>query len=679
MSDSTRTLPPDIEIARRAKIQPIEKIAAKLGIADADLEHYGRHKAKVSLDLFHRLENKPTGKLVLVTAITPTPAGEGKTTTSIGLCDGLNRIGKQASVVVLRDHGLFLRIRGQLRQGRFCRHRVPHRALPRERERRGGPPHEERRLRGRGRHGGQGEVRGLHRGRSRRRLLVAAIKEHEMVTTLSVSRPAFRRSGHIAFAFFLVFCAGIQAFGQGQALDGPLVASGFPKDSELSPFAREGLASLSTFRLSNGIPVVLRRNAASPVCHVALILRGGARSATLQTAGYELLALKTMERGSAKYGYDDIQSLLDETSASIAAAGSLEYSSYSLTALDKYFGRLLPVWVDTLIAPSFKATDFDQVLSEAKLALQNKEKDPWQRTSQIMNAEFFSGHSYAPSPEGTKDSLGRADLDAIKDWYASSFSSDRIFIVTSGDFDPAALQKDLDAALGAIPNRHVGYPGPAPAITGSGRLVKVEHPQSKGIAYVRGDFAAPPPSDPDYMPMNIAMKMFSDLLFNVVREEHGAVYTPSAYIRSTAANYGSIVMYKTNMAGKIKGYIDEAAGDFAAGKVLSVELENQGGKTPRTTIEKALEIYKAQFTNGYFEKLQTNAAVADLIAQSVVNTGDCRSWLLDEQRIGAVTAAQVEAVSAKYLLGGKITWVVLGSPDTLVPVVQADYQGFNTK
>ncbi len=84
---------------------PISKIAAKLGIEDDDLEHYGKHKAKVSLDLYRRLENKPLGKIVLVTAITPTPAGEGKTTTSIGLCDGLNRIGKKASVC-LREPSL---------------------------------------------------------------------------------------------------------------------------------------------------------------------------------------------------------------------------------------------------------------------------------------------------------------------------------------------------------------------------------------------------------------------------------------------------------------------------------------------------------------------------------------------------------------------------------------------
>ena len=101
----TRTLPPDIEIARRANTLPIDDIAAKLGIPDAALEHYGKLKAKVSLDYYHALDNGTAGKLILVTAITPTPAGEGKTTTSIGLCDALNRIGKKASVC-LREPSL---------------------------------------------------------------------------------------------------------------------------------------------------------------------------------------------------------------------------------------------------------------------------------------------------------------------------------------------------------------------------------------------------------------------------------------------------------------------------------------------------------------------------------------------------------------------------------------------
>jgi formate--tetrahydrofolate ligase len=95
----------DIEIARAAKIRPIEEIAAKLHIPDEDLEHYGHFKAKISLDYFHSLDNAPTGKLILVTAVNPTAAGEGKTTCTVGLGDALNRIGKRA-VICLREPSL---------------------------------------------------------------------------------------------------------------------------------------------------------------------------------------------------------------------------------------------------------------------------------------------------------------------------------------------------------------------------------------------------------------------------------------------------------------------------------------------------------------------------------------------------------------------------------------------
>ncbi len=94
----------DIEIAQKTPMRPIQEIAEKLNLPDEALEAYGRYKAKVSLDVLKQ-DPRPDGKLVLVTAITPTPAGEGKTTTTIGLADGLRRIGK-ASVCALREPSL---------------------------------------------------------------------------------------------------------------------------------------------------------------------------------------------------------------------------------------------------------------------------------------------------------------------------------------------------------------------------------------------------------------------------------------------------------------------------------------------------------------------------------------------------------------------------------------------
>ena len=99
------TVKSDIEIARAAKMKPIMEIGKALGIPEKDLIPYGHTKAKVHLDYIETLKHKPDGKLILVTAINPTPAGEGKTTTTVGLGDGLNRIGKK-TMIALREPSL---------------------------------------------------------------------------------------------------------------------------------------------------------------------------------------------------------------------------------------------------------------------------------------------------------------------------------------------------------------------------------------------------------------------------------------------------------------------------------------------------------------------------------------------------------------------------------------------
>ncbi|MBL8512937.1 MAG: formate--tetrahydrofolate ligase [Betaproteobacteria bacterium] len=95
----------DIEIAQKASMKKIQEIAGKIGIPEESLEPYGRYKAKVSLEFVDSLKGKKDGKLILVTAISPTPAGEGKTTTTVGLGDALNHIGKKA-IICLREPSL---------------------------------------------------------------------------------------------------------------------------------------------------------------------------------------------------------------------------------------------------------------------------------------------------------------------------------------------------------------------------------------------------------------------------------------------------------------------------------------------------------------------------------------------------------------------------------------------
>jgi len=103
--DQAKNPKSDIELARAATMQRITEVGSKLGIPEESLFQYGPHKAKISADYIDSLKDRPDGKLILVTAITPTPAGEGKTTTTVGLGDGLNKIGKKA-MICLREPSL---------------------------------------------------------------------------------------------------------------------------------------------------------------------------------------------------------------------------------------------------------------------------------------------------------------------------------------------------------------------------------------------------------------------------------------------------------------------------------------------------------------------------------------------------------------------------------------------
>ena len=452
----------------------------------------------------------------------------------------------------------------------------------------------------------------------------------------------------------------------------------FGKAAAHSDFAQESLKTFTVFTLSNGIPVIIKRNTANRVQHLSLVLAGGSLLQSTADAGTEALALAVMARSSASYDYAHIQNLLDETSSSIGQAAGFDSSSYSLNTLDTYFDRLLPIWADTLVNPVFSEKDFSQVLSDSRIALQSKEQDPWAKTSQVMNADFFKGHPYGAPPEGTKESLGAASLAGVRAWYGAAFSANRIFLVAVGNFDVPKLKKSLEATIGTIPDRRVPLPKSIPPIrtSGTGKLLKQDYPQSKGVGYLRGDFPAPGPEDDDYMALNVGMKMLSDLLFNVVRDKYGAVYSPGASIRAFNANYGTLSIFKTKVASVVKAYIDEAVASLAAGYCLSVDPTLSGGadaEEPRMTIEQALPVYKALFLNAYYEKQQTNAAVAAQIASSVIRSSDFRSYLLDSEKVQAVTAEGIRAALKKYLLEGTISWVALGSKDVIDPIDQADF------
>ncbi len=426
-------------------------------------------------------------------------------------------------------------------------------------------------------------------------------------------------------------------------------------------FMRENAPTFTKAVLSNGIPVYMKVQNANRVFYISLVLNGGSLVTPPERAGWEKIALTTMARSSQHYPYEKAAALLDRRSSNIAAAVQFEYSTFSLTTLDKYRDELLDLWGDMLTAPSFDQTDFDKSKEDALLALQAVDQNPWSTTQKIINEAYFKGHSYGINPEGTEESIEPMTAGDARQWYEEHFSADRIFVVAVGDFDPVELARKLDGLLGSIPDLRLGaVPKPAAFPMGpSGALITKAHDQSKGTIYLRGDFAAPAPGRDDYFATALAARIFSDLLFSVVRDKYGAVYTPSATIRGFSANYGSIMMYKTNAPDKIKSYIDEAAQLMAQGRVVSVDpakTEDDG----YMSIADAIETYKQLYMNDYFEAVRNNAGIASLMIRSVRQSGDSADWLKDQARIEMLDAPAVQKAFDTYFMNGAFLWAAVG-------------------
>lgn len=447
---------------------------------------------------------------------------------------------------------------------------------------------------------------------------------------------------------------------------------------EESAFIRDNLPTFQSFTLSNGIPVYLKVNKANRVLNLSLVLRGGSLTTPSEKAGWPNLALKTMARASSKYSYEHVIDLLDATSSSVSTSTLFEYSTFSLNVLDKYFDRLLPVWGDMIMAPAFAQSDFDQAKSEVELTIQSKEQSPWSLTQKLMNEKYFEGHPYGVNPDGTEATIGAATAQDMRQWYDGTISADRVFVVAVGDFTVETLKPALEEILGGMPNLSLGPVKAAPAFgrAAPGKLFTEPYEQSKGVVYIRGDFAAPSSGEKDFMAANLAAELYSDLLFAVVRGQYGAVYSPGANIRAYSANYGSISMYKASATDKIKSYIDEAAGIFASGRCVSVDPTRPGDEAKFMKISDALESYKSMFINRYFASVRTNAEIAGLMVRSVVQTGNPADWVYDVKRIAAVTPDEVVTAFRTYMLDGAFTWVAVGDETLLDKLEPKDFEGF---
>jgi zinc protease len=445
-----------------------------------------------------------------------------------------------------------------------------------------------------------------------------------------------------------------------------------------SDFAGRTAAGIATFSLTNGMPVAVRHIPDNRVVSINVVLRGGAAMTSPAQAGIEGIMLNTMMRASSRYSYEEMAGKLDETSSSMSCGVFFDYAVCTLHTLDRYVAELMPLFGAALTAPLFSGTDFDFIRTESLLSLQAVNQNPWRKTAQLLNDDFFAGHPYAARLEGTEASLAALTVADVRRFHESTFSANRLLVVAVGNIAADDLKDTLEAQFGAIPDRAVPVlTEPAPfSSDGPAKLIKAPFAASRGVAYIRGDFAAPAVSDPDYPALLLAARMLNDLLFNVVRDQHGAAYSVAIGVRSFKANYGSISVFKTSAPHKVKEYVNAAVRALAAGQVMSIAPSPEDGPMPRQPLATALDTYKAMHINSTYRDVATTDDAAALMIHSAIHREDPRAWLLDMDRVRAVTAEDVQRAVQKWLLNGRFTWLVLGSDDVIAPVREDDFNSF---
>jgi zinc protease len=459
----------------------------------------------------------------------------------------------------------------------------------------------------------------------------------------------------------------------------------------LDRFAAQNLPSFTIAALDNGIPVVIKRSTTNRILTVKTVLLGHVSLTPLEKAGLESVTLKMLTRGSARYPYSELQRILFEKSSSIGPSStSFDASSFDLVTIDSSFDELFAVYADALLHPAWNAEEFPRVMNDFKVAKQQAENDPWQRTVRTLHEEFFAGHPYAASWDGAGGSLESITLQDVRSYYEKTFVSGRMVLVAVGDFEPARLLRTLNASFGRLERKEFTRPA-VPSFEGkvTPDLVIEPYAEAEGTAYVRGDFALPSPDSPDYPAVLVAFNLLDDLLFEIVRTRHGACYSVWSTVHGFTAGYGDITVYQTSVPGKVKQYVDEAIavlldGRCLAGKV-SASAEGKSGIGREADVKEqagvfvpiaeALPFYKLQSVTRFYAGQQTNISVASQIASSIVYQGDCRDYLLMMDRISRVSAAEVQAAARRYLEDAAVLWIALGDTKVLKDVKREDFTG----
>jgi predicted Zn-dependent peptidase len=394
----------------------------------------------------------------------------------------------------------------------------------------------------------------------------------------------------------------------------------------------------------NGLKVLLKRREGSLTVAAGLFIRGGAANITAQNAGIETLMLSAATEATTNFPRDRMRSELSRMGTVIGSSSNNDYSVLSLATTRMHFERSWQIFTDVVLRPSFTKDDVALVQQRQVVSLSDDTDNPDVYLQRLQERVAYAGHPYLNSTSGTPETVGKLTPEDLRRYHAKLMETSRLLLVIVGDLNPNDVRDLVTANFGKLP-RGAYKADVIPQLAFDKSSVEIT-PRELPTNYVQGLFSAPSLTSPDIYAMRIASSLLRDRVFEEVRVKRNLSYAPDAFLRTQAANVGGLYVTAVDANQSIRVMLNEIT-----------RLQNE----PVSADD--IHAVIAQYLTTYYLGQETNAAQAGELAQYELIGGGWRNSVNFLERLTAVTPADIQRVSQKYMKN--IRFVVLGNPQSV--------------
>ena len=440
---------------------------------------------------------------------------------------------------------------------------------------------------------------------------------------------------------------------------------------------------IETYYLKNKIPVYVQKNSSHNL-EIAFAVRGGVENLTKETSGLESSLFNLMSLSSKKFSQKELDALSYKTGMSFTKTNKMTGSAFGISVLDKYLKETFPVLTSAFLNPEFTQENFEQIQVQVQSRVKNIQNDVQTMLSYEIQQELYKNHPYEISTLVTLDSAQNITLENLQKHHEKILDAEKIFVVAVGNFDSKWLLKELNKTLGklkilSLPENQQSfspetenfsqktdgfaqeksnlYENPPALKIQNAPDVILKNPSANGTGFVARVFASPSNTSSEYIPAAICANIFSDVLFNVVREHYGACYSPSSYVVGSKAPYGAEYIYRLSDFENYKNYMQEARNYMSQNKLI--ESQNQNGEYIFTSIENRLEGYKNSYINSTYASYETSEGLALKLIYNLLQFNDINYDLIQLEQVRNLTADDIQNVFKKYWLSPDTRWFMV--------------------